>query len=74
MVPKGMSLARYVSPFDVALVYVALGDLDTAIERLEEAVEARTPDLVMSRVDPRLDVLRDDPRFQTILKRVGLPQ
>jgi tetratricopeptide (TPR) repeat protein len=71
---NGISLARYVSPFDLALVSVALGDHDTAFAQLDKAVEERSPDLVMSRVDPRLDDLRDDSRFHNLLKRVGLPQ
>ena len=64
----------YVSPFDVALIYAALGQKDTAFNWLDKAVAERSTFLVYSKWEPRLDPLRDDPRFQTVLQRMGLPQ
>ena len=62
----------YVSPFDVALIYTALGEKDTAFHLLDKAVDERSTFLVYSKWEPRLDPLRADPRFKTLLDRVGL--
>ena len=63
----------YVSPFDVALIYAALGEKDTAFTWLDKAVAERSTFLVYSKWEPRLDPLRSDPRFQQILKQIRLP-
>jgi serine/threonine protein kinase/tetratricopeptide (TPR) repeat protein len=56
----------------VALVYASLGDIDQAFAHLEKAFERRAESLGTLKVDPKLDPLRDDPRFASLLKRVGL--
>ncbi len=63
----------YVSPFDVALIYAALGEKDKAFALLDKAVAERSTFLVYSKWEPRLDPLRSDPRFQELLRRIGLP-
>jgi len=63
----------YVSPFDIALIYTALGEKDTAFAWPAKAVAERSTWLVYSKWDPRLDPLRSDPRFQDLLRRIGLP-
>ena len=63
----------YASPFDIALVYTALGDKDTAFAWLNRAVADRSTWLVYSKWEPRLDPLRSDPRFQDLLRRLNLP-
>lgn len=62
----------YVSPFDLALIYAALGEKDKAFGLLEKAVAERSTFLVYSKWEPRLDPLRSDPRFQDLLRRIGL--
>jgi len=62
----------YVSPFDLALIYAALGEKDKAFALLDKAVAERSTFLVYSKWEPRLDPLRSDPRFQKLLRRVGL--
>ena len=64
---------RYVPPVDLALLHAALGDKNRAFEYLDQAVEDRSPDLVMLNVEPRFDVMRTDPRFDRLVKEVGLP-
>ena len=64
----------YVSPFDVALIYTALGEKDKAFALLDKALAERSTFLVYSKWEPRLDPLRSDPRFNQILKQIGLPQ
>jgi serine/threonine-protein kinase len=63
----------YVSPFDLALIYAALGEKDKAFALLDKAVAERSTFLVYSKWEPRLNPLRSDPRFSRILKQVGLP-
>jgi serine/threonine protein kinase/tetratricopeptide (TPR) repeat protein len=63
----------YVSPFDIALIYTALGEKDSAITWMTKAVSERSTWLVYSKWEPRLDPLRNDPRFQDLLRRVRLP-
>jgi len=62
----------YVSPFDLALVYTALGEKDKAFALLDKAAAEHSTFLVYSKWEPRLDPLRSDPRFQDLLKRIGL--
>ncbi len=62
------------SPYNLVLDYAALGEVDTALDWLERSFAERETDLVHLAVDPRLDVLRGDARFRSLLARVGLPQ
>jgi len=55
----------------VASIYTALGDHDYAIAVLEKGVESRST-FAFVFVDPRLDPLRSDPRFQKLLRRTHL--
>jgi serine/threonine protein kinase/Flp pilus assembly protein TadD len=63
----------YVSPFDLALIHAALGERDKAFALLHHAVAEHSTFLVYSKWEPRLDPLRSDPRFNEILKQIGLP-
>jgi TolB-like protein/Flp pilus assembly protein TadD len=64
---------RYVSPYFVALVQIGLHDDDQAFSSLQKAVEEHHPYLTLIRVEPVFDRLRPDPRFQSLLQRIGLP-
>jgi len=68
-----ISKRRYVSPSCFALVHAGLGEKDQAFEWLEEAVVDRDVWLVWLKAEPRFDRLRSDPRFQDLLRRIGLP-
>ncbi len=68
-----MGSTRYVSSYYVAAIPAALGDRDRAFARLEKAVEERSHGLTFLLVDPGVDPLRSDPRFDDLLRRVGLP-
>ncbi|MGI9179239.1 MAG: BTAD domain-containing putative transcriptional regulator [Longimicrobiaceae bacterium] len=61
----------YVPPFEVAKVYVALGERGKGIEWLEKAYEQRSHSMVFLKVDPQLAVLRLDPHFAQLVKKVG---
>jgi tetratricopeptide (TPR) repeat protein len=56
---------------EVASVYAALGDHDQALAALDRGIKARSI-LAFTLVDPQLDPLRSDPRFNELLHRVGL--
>ncbi|HET9409892.1 MAG TPA: protein kinase [Candidatus Sulfotelmatobacter sp.] len=64
---------RYVSPYYFAGIQVGLGEADRAIDYLEKAYAERSHWIIYLHIDPGLDALRPDPRFQDILRRIGLP-
>ncbi len=57
--------------YQQAQVHAQWGDRDGAIGRLQRALAAGDSGLVYLRNDPLLDPLRDDPRFEDLLKRIG---
>jgi len=63
-----------VPPSNVALVHLGLGEHEQALDRLEEAVEARDMLLTFLTVEPRWAGLAGQPRFKAVLDRVGLKQ
>jgi Flp pilus assembly protein TadD len=65
---------RHVSPGNIALIYNSLGERDETFSWLERGFEQRDPKMVFLKVEPKWNNLRDDPRFQDLLRRVGLPQ
>jgi tetratricopeptide (TPR) repeat protein len=60
----------YVLPYLPALVYAGLAEYEEALTWLERAFDDRDPYLVWIGMDPRLDRLRDHPRFQSLLERI----
>jgi TolB-like protein/DNA-binding winged helix-turn-helix (wHTH) protein/Flp pilus assembly protein TadD len=69
-----LSQRTYVSPWLLAMIYPDLGDKDKAFKWLEKCYERREHDLVFSNVWPMFAILRTDPRYQDLIRRVGLPQ
>ena len=65
---------RYVSPFNLAIVHLGLGEKDKAMEKLGEGYQLRSRSMAWLNVDTRLEPLRDDPRFQSLLQRIGFRQ
>jgi tetratricopeptide (TPR) repeat protein len=61
------------APEHLGYVHLALGNRSQALTYLEEAVDTRDPDIVFIAVDPRLDPLRSEPRFQQLIQKLGLP-
>ncbi len=68
------SKQSYISPCLIALVQIGLGERDQAIASLEQGYTNRDQWMLYLKVDPQMDDLRSDPRFQDLLRRVGLPQ
>lgn len=67
-----LSSERYVSPGDVAVAYTRAQDREKALDWLERAVEARDPLMVYLSLEPEYDDLRSNPRFEALVRRVGL--
>jgi serine/threonine protein kinase/tetratricopeptide (TPR) repeat protein len=63
---------KYVAPYFFAGIHIGLGDNNRALEYLEKAYEEHSHWLIYLHIDPSMDGLRDDPRFQDLLRRVGL--
>jgi hypothetical protein len=64
----------HVAPIDVYIPYLHAGQKDLALEWLSKAVEGRDPQVYGAAASPfAIDSLGDDPRFQEILRRAGLP-
>lgn len=59
--------------YDVALVYLGIGDADRTFEWLERAVEERSYRIIYVGIEPIFDPVRHDPRFAELLERAGLP-
>ena len=66
--------SRYVPSVLVAEACVRVGDKDSAFEWLERGFEERDDLMIDLKVEPVFDGLRSDPRFQDLIRRVGIPQ
>jgi len=64
---------KYVAPHFFAGIQIGLGENDRALEYLEKSYEEHSHWLIYLPIDPSMDNLRNDPRFQDLLRRVGLP-
>ena len=69
---KERAESRYISPYDIAMIYVGLGEREQAFAWLDRAYEDRSDSLVWLKIDPRLDSIRSDPRLIDLTERVGL--
>jgi tetratricopeptide (TPR) repeat protein len=65
-------LKRSGDNYELAVVYGALGMKDEAFDRLGRELDLRRETMVYLAVDPQMDPLRSDPRFATLLARLGL--
>ena len=68
---KNSSNRSHSDASEIAVIYAALGDRDQALNWLEKGFEERFNPGVLSR--PGFDPLRSDPRFQDLVRRIGLP-
>ena len=68
------SKEHFVPPYHIAMVYNGLGDRDQALAWLEHGLEQRDPKMTFLKVEPNWNNLRNDPRFQDLMRRVGFSQ
>lgn len=66
-------LNNYVSPYAMGLAYAQVGRRDDAFRQWDIAFEERSEDMTGLAVEPMLDPFRSDPRFKSLLARMGLP-
>jgi serine/threonine protein kinase/lipoprotein NlpI len=66
------SRKMYVTPYGLALVYFSLEEREEGFKWLDKAIEVRDRWLCFLKVDPLFDSVRSDPRFTTLLKKIGL--
>jgi serine/threonine protein kinase/Tfp pilus assembly protein PilF len=64
---------KYVAPYFLAGIHIGIGENAHALEYLERAFEEKSHWLIYLHMDPSMDTLRDDARFEDLLHRVGLP-
>jgi serine/threonine protein kinase/tetratricopeptide (TPR) repeat protein len=64
---------KYVAPQFFAGIHIGLGENDRALEYLEKSCAEHCHWLIYLHIDPGMDSLRGNPRFQELLRRVGLP-
>jgi len=69
---KASTSQHYVSPYAISLIYIALKEKDAAFQSLGRAFQERDENFVHLRVDPRLDPIRSDARFQQLLQQINL--
>jgi TolB-like protein/Tfp pilus assembly protein PilF len=63
---------RYIPPTYLGMLFAGLGDKDKAMAWLEKAFEERADGLTWLNVEPMLDEVRSDPRFESLIRRIGL--
>jgi tetratricopeptide (TPR) repeat protein len=71
---REIARSQYVMSYHLALIYSALGDKEKALTELETALSERDYLLPRIQVEPFLDPLRDDPRFQELIARLRFPK
>jgi hypothetical protein len=62
----------YISPVSIAYVFAALGDNNAAFEHLDQAIADRDPNVLGLKSNPVFDGLRDDARYQALLRKMQL--
>ena len=67
-----LSQQRYVSSLYKALIYLGLGKKDQAFEYLDKAYDERESWMVTLKTAPFMDTLRSDPRYEALLRKMGL--
>jgi tetratricopeptide (TPR) repeat protein len=63
---------EYMCPYESAVAWLPLGETDKVFDLLDDAIDYRSNCLIFLRSDPRMEPIRDDPRYETLLTRVGL--
>jgi tetratricopeptide (TPR) repeat protein len=62
----------YISPVSIAYVFAALGDKNAAFEHLDQAIADRDPNVLGLKSNPAFDTLRQDERYQALLRKMQL--
>jgi TolB-like protein/DNA-binding winged helix-turn-helix (wHTH) protein/tetratricopeptide (TPR) repeat protein len=71
---KKLPKSKYVPSYDIAAIWMGLGDKGQAIEWLERAYEDHASYFPAVKVEPVFDGLHSDSHFQDLVRRIGLPR
>jgi serine/threonine-protein kinase len=63
----------YVSPVELAMIHIGLGDIERALDWAEAGIPERRGWLAYLNVHPVVDPLRGHPRFDALVAKMGLP-
>jgi len=70
---KARAAIHYVSPVDLAELYAQLGNREQTLALLEEAFRQHAPGLLWIQGDSAYDFLHGEPRYRSLIQRIGLP-
>ena len=65
---------HYVCPYEVATIHAGLGDKESTLQWLEKGYQEPADCMPWARSDAKLDGLRGDPRFEDLMRRMGIPR
>jgi TolB-like protein len=71
---RAIAKRQYVPTWAFAAIYNELGDKDQALAQLEQAYQERSQWMAWLKVEPALDRLRSEPRFQELMRKLNFPQ
>jgi hypothetical protein len=66
------SKTNYINPWEIALIYSCAGNKERAMDMLEHAYEVHDPNVVFM-LYPVFDILRNEPRFQELARKLAVP-
>jgi hypothetical protein len=69
---RRLGIIKYVSGWHEALIYAGVGEVDNALLALERAYDEPCDWLVHLAIEPRWKNLREEHRFQELVRRVGI--
>lgn len=72
LITEAEAKKQYMCPYETAVVYVLLGEIDKAFLLLNQAVDFQSNCLIFTKNDPRLNSIKDDLRYKTLVKKLGL--
>jgi hypothetical protein len=71
---QALSDRQYVPSSAVAMIHTALGDRQAALDRLDRAFDEHDFSLAQVAIAPWFKELRDEPRFQALIAKIGIPR
>jgi adenylate cyclase len=69
---EGLAAQKFVPPYNIATVFLALGDPEKALDWLEKGYQERDVHMVFLKPEPKWDSLRSAPQFLSLLRRIAL--
>jgi tetratricopeptide (TPR) repeat protein len=70
----GKAATEHMGNYELGFLYAGLGEKDRAFQALEEAYKVHDKGLCYLKVDPNIEPLRSDPRYQDLLRKMNFPE